>query len=257
VVGSPQADAAGVDSGRAYVFARNQNGSNVWGQVDKFLPAAVGSSDNFGSSVTVWSNTVVVGAYNGLDSGVRYGTAYMFRTKFNNGPRVAIPLVDQAVTLNSPLAYTIPAGAFTDPDVNETLLISLGTSPTPPAWLIFDPVTGLFSGTPGVVGDYPVAVVATDSDGLSATNPFAIHVLLVPVDNHSLALGFQALGPNQVVVVTLSGAPGVTYKLQKTPSLSGNVIWTDVGTSTADGGGAIVFNDLSPAESMFYRAVPQ
>ena len=199
----------------------------------------------------------VVGAYNGLDSGVRYGTVFMFRIKFNNGPRVLIPLADQTVTPSSPLAYTIPAGAFTDPDVNETLAISLGVNPPPPIWLNFDPVTGAFSGTPSVIGIYPVAVVATDSDGLSATNQFSITVAMVPAEHHSLSLGFQTYGPSKVIVITLNGAAGAAYKLQRTSSLSGNVIWTDVATGTAGVDGAIVFYDASASGSMFYRAVPQ
>ena len=257
VVGTPLADASGIDSGATYLFNRNQNGSNVWGQVDKFLPAAVGASDNFGCAVAIASNTVVVGAYNGLNSGVRCGAAYMFRIKFNNGPRVALPLADQTVTPSSPLAYTVPAGAFTDSDVNETLLLSLGTSPAAPVWVNFNVFTGAFSGTPGVVGTNAVAVVATDSEGLSATNQFNLYVPQVVVDSHTLLLGFQTLGVGQVITVALQGVPGTTYKLQRTPSLAGTVVWTDVATSMADAGGAISFYDVMSSDKMFYRAVPQ
>jgi len=257
VVGVPLADASGVDSGVTYLFGRNQGGSNTWSQVDKFLPAAVGASDNFGCSVTIWSNTVVVGAYNGLDSGVRYGTAFMFRIKFNNGPRVWIPLADQTVTPSSPLNYTIPAGAFVDPDVNEVLQISLGASPTPPLWLNFDSVAGTFTGTPGVVGTYPVAVVATDSDGLSATNQFSINVVVAPVDIHTLSLGFQSYGSSRVIALTLNGVVGGAYKLQRSPSLAADAVWTDVATGTTGAGGVIMFYDVSSSASMFYRAVPQ
>ncbi len=257
IVGVPQADANGIDSGASYLFNRNQNGTNVWGQVDRFLPAAVGASDNFGSAVAIASNTVVVGAYNGLNNGVRCGAAYMFRIKFNNGPRVVLPLADQTVTLSSPLAYTLPAGAFSDPDVNETLQISLGNSPAPPAWLNFDPLTGVFSGIPGVVGTNVVAVIATDSEGLSVKSQFNIYVNQVPVDNHTLALGFQTLGTDHVITVNLTGVPGVIYKLQKTPSLTGIIIWSDVAMSTADVNGVIVFYDVSSSNQMYYRAVPQ
>ena len=139
VVGAQLADGNGLDSGAAYLFTQNQGGSNVWGQVDKFLPAAVGASDNFGSAVAISSGTIVAGAYNGLDSGIRSGTAFMFRIKYNNGPRVLSPLADQTVTVNLPFTFTMPAGTFSDPDVNETLLLTLGSSPAAPVWLVFDP----------------------------------------------------------------------------------------------------------------------
>jgi hypothetical protein len=188
---------------------------------------------------------------------VRPGTAFMFRIKYNNAPRVLIPLTDQTVTVSSPLAYTIPSGAFSDPDVNDVLTLSPGASPALPAWLNFDPVAGAFSGTPGVVGVYPVAVVATDLDGLSATNQFNINVIQVPGTNYSLSLGFQRSGTANTIVVSLSGMAGATYKLQRSTSLAPNAAWSDVGTGTADVNGSIMFSDQSAASTMFYRAVLQ
>jgi len=67
----------GADSwkGAAYVFARNQDGANVWGQVQK-LTASVGATyDHFGDGVAISGDTVVVGAY-GDDSGK--GAVYVF-----------------------------------------------------------------------------------------------------------------------------------------------------------------------------------
>ena len=257
VVGAQLADGNGTDSGAAYLFTQNQGGSNLWGQVDKFLPSAIGSSDNFGSAVAISSGTVVVGAYNGLDSGFRYGTAFMFRIKYNNAPQVLIPLVNQTVTQNATLAYTVPAGTFADPDVNDALQLSLGASPVPPVWVLFDPLAGAFSGTPTVVGNYPVGVVAMDADGATATSQFTITVVAVQNLSASLSMGFQTIGAARVVVVSLNGAAGTGYKLQRTPSLAGNVIWTDVGTAVADGNGLITFQDLAAAGSMFYRAIAQ
>ena len=223
--------------------------------MDKFLPATVGASDNFGSAAAISSGTIVVGAYNGLDSGLRCGTAFMFRTKYNNGPRVLIPLADQTVTVNSPLAFTVPAGTFSDPDMNETLVLT--TSPAVPAWLVFDPITGAFSGTPAVANAYPITVVATDSDGASATDQFVINAVAAPNTYSALSLGFQKFGSNQIIVVSLNGVSGAGYRLQRTPSLSGNVIWTDVATGTADVTGTISFYDPASTGSMFYRAVAQ
>ena len=252
MVGAPFEDANSVDTGAAYLFGQNQNGNNAWGQVDKFQPAAVGGSDDFGSSVAISAGTVVAGAYNGLDSGVRSGTAFMFRIKFNNGPHVLTPLADQMAAGNAPLAFAIPLDTFSDADANETLLLSLGAAP---AWLLFDPVSGAFSGTAGTAGTYPVAVVATDSQGLSATNQFNIVVTGGVIANSSLTTGLQTVGPNRVMVISLTGVSGANYRLQRTPSLVGNVIWTDVTNGVADVNGKFTFQDVVSTGSMFYRTV--
>ncbi len=255
VVGAPLTDGSSADFGAAYLFAQHQGGSNTWGQVDKFLPAAVGFSDNFGCSVAVYRGTVVAGAYNGLDAGVRGGTAYMFRLKYNNAPLVVTPLVDQTVTPSTPLAYTVPAGTFSDPDVEDALTLGLDLGLAVPAWLNFDAISGAFSGTPNAIGNYPVGVVATDTDGASATNQFSIHVMAVPNIYCTLKMGAQVFGDNQFAVVTLNGVAGTTYRLQRTASLSGTVVWTEVASGTTDGGGEIIFYDSNPPSPMFYRAV--
>ena len=255
VVGAQLEDASATDTGAAYLFSQNQNGGNAWGQTDKFLPASVGASDNLGSAVAVSAGTVVVGAYNGLDSGGRYGTAFMFRIKFNNGPHLLTPLADQMVAGNSPLAFAVPAGMFSDGDANETLLLSLAGSPTAPGWLLFDPVSGAFSGTAGTAGTYPVALVATDSQGLSATSQFNIIVTGGVIANSSLATGLQTVGSSRLMVISLTGVSGATYRLQRTPSLVGNVIWTDVTNGVADVNGKFIFQDVVTNSSMFYRTV--
>ena len=205
VVGAPLSDLNGAECGGAYLFAQHTGGSNFWGQVDKLLPAAVGTLDNFGGSVAVSQNTIVIGAANGLDGAIRPGTAFMFRLKFGNAPQVTAALVDQTVTPSTPLAYTIPANSFTDPDVEDTLTLSLNASLSPPAWLNFNASSGAFTGTPNLVGDYPAGVIATDFDGLSATNGFTIHVMAVPNLTSSLALRRQMFGTNEFSVITLNG----------------------------------------------------
>ncbi len=257
VVGAPFADANGIDSGAAYLFGQNQGGSNLWGQLDKFLPAAVGASDKFGAAVAVGQGTIAVGAYNG-DSSLRSGTAFLFRTKFNNAPQVLVPLTNQSVTLNSPVTFSVPAGTFSDPDADDTLDLSLATSPAPPPWLAFDPVSGAFSGTATPAGTNQVAVVATDADGATATSPFYISVRSVGVVPFTLSMGMQTVGPNRIITLTLVGASGAYYQLQSTPALGGNAVWTNMGSVIqADGNGNITFSDPVSAGSMFYRAVVQ
>ncbi|MBO0858943.1 MAG: PxKF domain-containing protein [Chloracidobacterium sp.] len=77
VVGSPGADGAGgIDQGSAYVFARS---GGVWSQQQKLEASAPAVNDEFGASVAISDETVVVGSP--LDdgaAGVDQGSAYVF-----------------------------------------------------------------------------------------------------------------------------------------------------------------------------------
>ena len=62
VVGAFGNDDTGESSGSAYIFERNQGGTNVWGQVKKLTAEDAGQGDNFGWSVAVQGDWVAVGA---------------------------------------------------------------------------------------------------------------------------------------------------------------------------------------------------
>lgn len=78
IVGAPYEDSGGADSGAAYVFFRNEGGENNWGQVAKLTASDAESGDQFGWSVTIDGDTVVVGANVEDGSGVDCGAAYIF-----------------------------------------------------------------------------------------------------------------------------------------------------------------------------------
>ena len=69
--------ALGDDSGRGatYVYARNQGGADQWGQVKKLTASDGAANENFGFSVAISGDTVVVGAFRD-DSG--RGATYVF-----------------------------------------------------------------------------------------------------------------------------------------------------------------------------------
>ena len=74
VIGAYYDDDNGVDSGSAYVFSRNEGGPDNWGEIAKLTPATDGGAyDNFGCSVGISGDCVIVGAE---DNG--YGCAYLF-----------------------------------------------------------------------------------------------------------------------------------------------------------------------------------
>ncbi|OUS42322.1 hypothetical protein BE221DRAFT_105298 [Ostreococcus tauri] len=89
VVGVPNDDQSGGtsdgDHGSAYVFTRASDGT--WTQQAKLTASDAGSSDEFGSSVSVSGDTVVVGVPNedhNSTSNYNYGSAYVF-TRASDG----------------------------------------------------------------------------------------------------------------------------------------------------------------------------
>ncbi len=71
-------DAGGGDSGSAYIFDRNQGGTDNWGQVLKLTASDAAAGDFFGNSVAIAGDTAIVGAYQNDDAGSASGSAYIF-----------------------------------------------------------------------------------------------------------------------------------------------------------------------------------
>ena len=84
VVGAPHDANPDSASGSAYVFLQTQGGNDLWGQVTKLAPSAVTEAAEFGYSVSIYGNTVVVGAPGeNLDAGTAY--VYDRNTPVANG----------------------------------------------------------------------------------------------------------------------------------------------------------------------------
>jgi len=73
IVGANLADAAGVDSGAAYVFD-----VNTGAQLHKLVPADAAAGDWFGGNVAIDGNIAVVGAIYGNTAEAETGAAYVF-----------------------------------------------------------------------------------------------------------------------------------------------------------------------------------
>ena len=99
----------------------------------------------------------------------------------NTAPVVAIPLADQEVTVDVPFTYVVPADAFTDADGDLlTYTAALSGGGMLPSWLVFDPDTRTFTGTPASSDSGPVFVTVTASDGTATvSDEFALRVLMV------------------------------------------------------------------------------
>ena len=101
----------------------------------------------------------------------------------NSVPVVGVMPDNQTVLEDAAYSFTIPAETFTDGDGGDSLIYSatLGNGNSLPAWLIFNPVTRTFSGTPENedVGILDVSVMATDTAGAAALASFALNIVNV------------------------------------------------------------------------------
>jgi hypothetical protein len=80
VVGAPNNDVNGIDCGAAYVFKRI---GDSWFQQAKLTPADANEGKQFGESVSIWRDYVIVGARYDCQAGDAAGAAYIF--KCDNG----------------------------------------------------------------------------------------------------------------------------------------------------------------------------
>ncbi len=78
VVGAPFDDDAGSGSGGAYVFERDEGGSDNWGQVKKLVAPDAVPGDWFGYAVAIDGSTAAVGAPFDDDTGSGSGAVYLY-----------------------------------------------------------------------------------------------------------------------------------------------------------------------------------
>jgi len=78
VVGADYADGAGTDCGAAYIFDRNKDGPDAWGEEVIITASDAEANDQFGWSVAISSDSVVIGAPYEGDNGVDLGAVYVF-----------------------------------------------------------------------------------------------------------------------------------------------------------------------------------
>jgi len=75
LIGAPDDDDGGTDSGSAYVFLRS---GTTWSQQQKLTASAPAAGDHFGGSVSVSNDTALVSAIGDDDFGQSSGAAYIF-----------------------------------------------------------------------------------------------------------------------------------------------------------------------------------
>ena len=81
LIGMPGDDTVSPDAGAAFIFARNQGGTNNWGQTAKISVSNalhLGSPENFGLAVAIDGDNAVIGAPGTDSGGIDTGLAYLF-----------------------------------------------------------------------------------------------------------------------------------------------------------------------------------
>jgi Ca2+-binding RTX toxin-like protein len=96
----------------------------------------------------------------------------------NDAPMSVQPLADATAVEDAAFSYALPANAFADVDLGDSLSYSaqLANGDPLPSWLSFDVATRTFSGVPlnADVGSIDVRVTATDLSGASISDVFNI-----------------------------------------------------------------------------------
>ena len=92
LVGATGVDDNGSNSGSAYIFYKDQGGTDNWGELKKITTSDGATDDNFGISVGLSGKYAIVGAYGDDDNGSESGSSYIFGPSM---PTVNTQPVDQ------------------------------------------------------------------------------------------------------------------------------------------------------------------
>ncbi|MDE8741999.1 Ig-like domain-containing protein [Pectobacterium polaris] len=98
----------------------------------------------------------------------------------SNTAPVANGIGNQSASQGSAFTFTLPANAFVDNDAGDSLTYraSLSDGSALPSWLVFNPQTQTFSGTPqnADVGSLAIRITATDKNSVSVSSDFTVVV---------------------------------------------------------------------------------
>ena len=225
-VDGDQSDNSASYAGAAYVFVRS---GTIWTQQAYLKASNTGTNDQFGWSVAVSGDTVVVGAIG--ESSIATGV---------NGDQIS----------NSASA----AGA-------AYVFVRNGTNWSQQAYLKASNTGGndMFGGAVAVSGDTVVAGAVAEASNARGVNgnqsnnslsyAGAAYIFTGVGLGPTLALGPDGSGG---YLLGFNGAPEITYRLQRAPSVTGP--WSDLVTNTAPASGRIEYHEISPPPgAAFYR----
>jgi hypothetical protein len=79
VIGAAQAGGGGTERGQAYLFSRDEGGTDAWGELQRLRASDGQNQDWFGFSSSILGNYILVGAVGEDGSGTDRGAAYLFK----------------------------------------------------------------------------------------------------------------------------------------------------------------------------------
>ena len=137
----------------------------------------------------------------------------------NTGPAEGQPIPAQELTVNIPFTYTIPAGAFTDPN-NDPLTYSISALPD---GIKLDADTGTFSGTPTQPSDSSAYIFIVSDGEFPINGRIFITVnealILPPIADINYSPGLGDEFTIQLPLVTEgTGTGDITYTLSPVPT---------------------------------------
>ena len=103
LIGVPQSIGNGNYSGSAYIFTRT---GTTWTQQAKLLASDGADGDSFGGSVSLASDTALIGAFLNDGNGTDSGSAYVFTKGSGNQPPVFGTPTPANDSTNNPLSFT-------------------------------------------------------------------------------------------------------------------------------------------------------
>ena len=104
VIGAPGDTPVGTGSGSAYVFAR---GEGIWAQQAKLTASDAGMGDQFGRSVAISGDTIIIGAPTDTPTGTDSGSAYVFTRTDGVWTEQAKLTTGEAFTTNSMFGWSV------------------------------------------------------------------------------------------------------------------------------------------------------
>lgn len=140
-----------------------------------------GATDSFSGTAPATAQSIAV-AVTATDASQLTATDIFTIAVVPPPPTVAVATPNQTWTDGQAIALSLPADTFAGP-AGETLtyVATLANGQALPGWLIFDPATASFSGTPMAAAQtLSIAVTATDSSGQSASETFSATVIAPP-----------------------------------------------------------------------------
>ncbi len=218
IAGAPLHDKNSVETfaGAAYIFERNQNGKNTWGEVRKLIPTDLQGSDFFGNSVAVAGGIVIAGAYQEDSKGDNAGAAYLFGVYSAD----ANDIFADANTLqnNSGIANGSNTNALTEPGEPEH---AGNGGPYHSVWWDRSEPTSR-TAIENAEGD----ILIVDTHGSDFDTVLAVYTG-ADISNLTQIVANDDAGPGiQTSEVTFQFDPGITYRIVvdgKTDSDTGNI----------------------------------